>query len=245
MAERLIILDVDGIRVLLLGAYPVGSSPDELLAIMSTLQLAVDPPASAKDARGLPPIGANLGTGAYAFAKGTLDGRTIAVAFRNAEGWSSQGWYLSSPAGDVGQSFLAAWGPNGLPGPIGTVYGDPCRRGGTGTLVAGGGEFLINAILGQRHRTSEPPVKVSIGGYQGVLLESVIGAMDWSTCQGGHAEAWVAAGGTARWIGPNTRQRIYVLDVGGTTLVLEGSYPDGIARDQLFAMMDSIRITLD
>jgi hypothetical protein len=84
----------------------------------------------------------------------------------------------------------------------------------------------------------------SISGYRGTYAE-FDGLSDLSSCPEDRG-LWTTHGGGQRGIfGPDERNRVWVLDVGGRRLVINAFHYDSTtqeARDELDAMIESIRI---
>lgn len=187
-----------------------------------------------------------LGPGTYVFHD--TDGqREIRVAFDGQPGWLGRGWYITSPEGYSGQAALGAWGWGQTWGPIRQVFVDPCERDPATADVGSGVDDMISALLAQHLRDNGDPTDIMVSGYAGKALVSTIQPTSTGSCRGGHLEVWARADGTGRWVSTGMSEVIWVLDVEGTTLVLESSWDQSTPTsyvDQLDAIMRSIAISV-
>jgi hypothetical protein len=139
-------------------------------------------------------------------------------------------WEWESPQEALQYVWPNACVRDRLPDPVGATVGD-----------------LVEALTAQQPRVTKPPTEITIDGYAGVAIETTL-ASDISAADcGGHIEPWRTRGNSQRWLDPGFEQTIWILDVEGSRLVIEGSFaPDatGAARAAVRAMMDSIQFTV-
>lgn len=112
------------------------------------------------------------------------------------------------------------------------VYGDPCRWSTTrparpSTTV----DAFIAAMSAQKSRNATKPVDVTVGGYAGKSITvHVPDDARFDQCDGGTFGFWTAASfpDPARFnTGPGQMDKLWVLDVDGELVVIDGSYYKG------------------
>ena len=137
------------------------------------------------------------------------------------------------------------------------VNPDPCR----GSSVSGlqeyrdpgpGVEQLTRMLSRQPGRVGAAPTPTTLAGFSGRYLELRFPeGFDPSACATGRYEAWVAVdpitrGRTERdWYGADTVDRIWILDVEGTRVIVNPYHDERSFDDQravLDAMLDSLEI---
>lgn len=100
--------------------------------------------------------------------------------------------------------------------------------------------------LGDRDFVSVAPVPVSVAGYDGMYLETVVPDVDFGTCAGGFFESWTSAVGDRRHHqGPGQVDRIWILDVDGYRLVIDAWHMPGSTAEQIETvtrMVDTLTI---
>ena len=150
--------------------------------------------------------------------------------------------------------------PNGMAvdyqwaGGIPYVYGDPCHSQTTGRYVGSTVDSLVAAFVAQKRSTSVTPVDVTIDGFSGKEIDLMVpldikfdAPSSASQCDGSQYLAWGDGSGGGRWNqGPGQHDVLDILDVRGTTTVIQRSfYPANSAADlaELQAIVDSIKIT--
>jgi len=101
---------------------------------------------------------------------------------------------------------------------------------------------------------TSPPSDVTVDGYHGKHLELTVPEMAFDRCDAGDLRSWIAPMDTAKrgdafsgYTGPGYREEFWILDVGGTRLMIAaerspGSPPEDLS--ELRAILDSIRIEL-
>lgn len=127
------------------------------------------------------------------------------------------------------------------------VYRDPCRWSTTrpdtpSTTVDG----FVAAMAAQALRDASAPVDISVGGYAGKSMTvHVPDDADFGTCDQGYFGSWGVAGEStpARYHqGPGQIDKLWVLDVGGTLVVIDIAYYAGTPQtviDELEAIVAS------
>jgi hypothetical protein len=126
------------------------------------------------------------------------------------------------------------------------VVADPCdattfRDPPVGPTV----EDLVTAISSLPWSAVAPPADVAVDGFRGKEFEVTAPAI--SPCVGtDEFEMWVSDTGGATNLGPGERNRLRILDVDGTRIVIAGYYLPGTTSAQdlaeINAIIDSIQI---
>lgn len=139
---------------------------------------------------------------------------------------------------DAGFSVWTVGGVN--PNPCG---GDPLvafqRYPDPGPSV----EDLARALSQQPHRVGAAPRPVTLGGYDGLYLELRFSeGFDPDACATGHYEAWAVVDPLTRGreerfsYGPRSVDRIWILDVEGTRVVVNAHHDERLPGDRLAAI---------
>ena len=129
-------------------------------------------------------------------------------------------------------------------GDFSTVYQDPCQWQGSeieppvGPTV----DDLANALASQAERGDAVPVDVTIGGYDGKLIElSVPPDIDFADCDHGEFRSW-----SGRFHqGPGQVDLVYILDVDGQRTVIDAAYMPSTSeavQAERQAIIDSIQL---
>jgi hypothetical protein len=129
-------------------------------------------------------------------------------------------------------------------GDLATVYTDPCQWQGSEVQPAVGPtvDDLANALASQADRGDAVPVDVSIGGYDGQMIElSVPNDIDFADCDDGEFRSW-----SGRFHqGPGQVDLVYILDVNGQRTVIDAAYMPSTSeavRAELQTIVDSIEL---
>jgi hypothetical protein len=124
------------------------------------------------------------------------------------------------------------------------VYADPChwQAGYVDPPVGPSVDDLATALANQPLRGDSVPIEVSVGHYQGKMVElSVPSDQNFADCDAGEFRSW-----DGRFHqGPGQIDQIYILDVGGQRLVIDTFFMPGTSdadRAERQAIMDSIQI---
>ncbi len=124
------------------------------------------------------------------------------------------------------------------------VYLDPCDARLRGSAYVGPSvDHLANALQGLEGYRTTTPTDVSLAGYSGKYLE-ITAPGDLSGCA--FVRLWrTKAGGNRSVFGPEEHDRIWILDVEGTRLLVKIAYRPGTPESdvaELEQMVESIRI---
>ncbi|HET9416271.1 MAG TPA: hypothetical protein VFP30_01900 [Candidatus Limnocylindria bacterium] len=160
--------------------------------------------------------------------------------------WSSiDGWVLSGPADDGGSSVsIAFWN-------VDQVYGHPCQWEGTLFDPGPGVDELAAALEQVPMRAPTEPMAVELGGRSGTYLEWSVPedlAFDedgnFPECDDdgeGHSDfrSWTGTGwaSTRYQQGPGQVDRLWILDVDGQRLVIDGFSMPGATDEELAEMV--------
>jgi hypothetical protein len=188
-------------------------------------------------------------------ADGPLDPATYAMPFIGAHGpmravvevpdgyFSAGGWVIDDGHGELAPDEygqLAFWGV------VDQVDPDPCHPGPVESVGPSVGE-LADALAAERGRATSVPVRVMLGGYHGLYLETrAKGGLD--RCPDGQHSLLGLRAGDSYWLAddiPGTTDRLWILNVNGRRVVavvqtMRGKTDDpaelvGIARSVEFS----------
>ena len=141
---------------------------------------------------------------------------------------------------------------------VGEVPRDPCHWQDTMSDPGPTVDDLVEALTAQRYRHATEPTDVTLGGYQGRLLELsvpedwvVTGDADFEGCDvepsNDHRDfvSWLGNGEGERYmLVAGQIERVWVVDVDGQRLVVDATYqpetPEDV-RDELMGIVESIR----
>ena len=207
-------------------SVPTASSGAPSTAARTAAQAAMSP--SATPAATLGPAGRQS---AVVIGRGSYPEFSVVVP---------PGWYESGP-------FIVKYAGGG-PGPVlglsvwdvGQVPSDPCHWSTTMRDPGPGVDALVRALVSQAGRRATTPVKVKLAGQSGQYLEwsvpgwTVTGDADFAGCDdpgNGHHDfvSWFATDPEGERYEQVAGQvdRLWVLDVNGQRLVVDGTYsPD-------------------
>jgi hypothetical protein len=214
---------------------------------------AIGPSASGASAVATAP---NIGGDGTALAAGTYTVSLDRIAVSGSklppiqvtvpDGWHSGGWLINQPrAGqDVPPISVQFWVVN-------QVYKDPCHW--QGALLTPGPTVgdLVTALVAQPTRNATQPTDVTLDGYTGKYLEwSVPTAVDFATCDTdggqGYFQSWEGsvidgAGGPRYQQGPGQVDRLWILDVNGTRLVIDAFSMPSATSTERQALLDVVK----
>jgi hypothetical protein len=166
---------------------------------------------------------------------------TFAVA---DEGWVSWGAGVVTTEPDIRDQVGIGFAN------VVNLYEDPCRWVGTALDPAVGPsvEDLVEAFASQQRFRATSPKPVALAGYAGSYIELTIDPnLDFSRCDQGTVHSWIDVKGNSRYYqGPGQVEQLWVVDVAGTRVVIEGSsFPQASEADRhaLAQIIESIRIT--
>jgi len=174
-----------------------------------------------------------------------LDTESARVTFDVPEGWDA--WaYGVSPRGQAPEApdgvGLGYW-------TVDNVYSDSCHwnhalpEPDVGPSVAD----LVDALVAQRGHPSGDPSAVSLDGFAGTQIEMTVPAhIDFARCWNETFLSWSALPEGGRFHqGPGQIDRLWILDVDGSRLVVDAFYYRATSdadREQLFAIVASTQI---
>jgi hypothetical protein len=188
------------------------------------------------------PSGASSGTPAATPSEFTLaiqEWNGIQAVVTVPASWTTGPGYVTDGNSQITGIYLGAY-------PVQNVYGDPCRWQGSlpdpgvGPTV----DDLATALVNQPTRDATA-ADITIDGFGGqvVTLHTPAG-INFADCDGGTFGTWTEAGSDepSRYSqGPGQAEDVYILDVGGTRIVLDASYfPDASSPDNLAELADII-----
>ena len=127
------------------------------------------------------------------------------------------------------------------------LYLDPCHWSQSKTQVPKGASAIAAALSALPGRSGSSPEAVTFGGRLALHVRlTVPGDASIGDCYGHEYRTWnVGAGDPRAQEGPGQIDEIYLVDIGGSTVVLDASYfPETSMADRraLDAMLDSLRI---
>jgi hypothetical protein len=162
-----------------------------------------------------------------------------------APGWTSTGnaiWKDYGPSGTEDGPAIVVW-PGGITG----TYVDPCFDHTLKQPDPTGVAELIAALGEQKGITGSPPVDVTISGYVGQYVATVV-TQDISACDGGMDGFWL-------WDGKNSDRRyvqgtgeinqLYAFDVDGNVFTFDVRLPKATTADdraEVEAMLETLVI---
>jgi hypothetical protein len=201
-----------------------------------------------------------MAPGSWAFYR--FDGqRELRVSFSVDDGWfGHESWYiLNNGDGDpfrADVATLAVWEWSIPQESIGYVWADACIMSSFPDELGPTVGDLVEALVAQEPRDTKPPTDITVDGYSGVAIESIV-ASDIKTSEcGDHLEAWRERGTnqsqaanavSQRWLVPGLEETFWVLDVEGSRLLIEASFgPEASAEDRaaMRRIMESIRFSV-
>jgi hypothetical protein len=190
-----------------------------------------------------------LDAGTYRFdlaqAPTVRDANFPAVRLTVPAGWSNHdGWLVHR--GDIGSAPASVQFWN-----VDEVLGHPCHWKGTETDPGRTVDDLVAAFVAQPLRNATAPVDTNIDGYAGKYLEwSVPADIDFEQCDSDgtdhYFESWTGhMGQSDRYQqGPGQVDRLWILDVGGSRLVIDAFYMPSATdaeRQQISDIVSSLR----
>lgn len=157
------------------------------------------------------------------------------------DGWANvDGWGINARSETPRWTAVTFWDVN-------EVYAHPCGWRGEPLIDPGRTvDGLVEALVDRPMRNATTPVEVSVDGYEGYMLEwSVPTDIDFTSCDEGYFESWTGLGWSSDRCqqGPGQVDRLWILDVNGSRLVIDAMYMPGATeqdREELFAVVDSI-----
>jgi hypothetical protein len=239
--DRIWILDVEGTRLLVKIAYRPGTPDSDVAELEQMVEsIRIRPPeASTPSPTAIPiiPVG-NVPAGTYV----TDTSFPLQVEFTVPEGWeywrvTRDGVGVSKDDGERLPAGFGFW-------IVSEIFPDPCNRYTIGPVDPGPSvDDLASALQSLENYETTTPTDVSLGGYSGQYLE-ITAPADFSDCAG--PQLWWTEDGRGRSVfGPEEHDRIWILDVEGTRLLVTIAYRPGTPDSdvaELEQMVESIRI---
>ncbi len=128
------------------------------------------------------------------------------------------------------------------------VYAEPCRWAGTllDPPIDPSVDGLVAGLTSQKDRHATAPTDVSLSGFTGKYMELTTPArIDLADCDGRRVPEAGSIGGDRGTTEPGQRDLLWIVDVGGTRLVIDSALgPDTTPQDRVdrTQMVESIRI---
>jgi len=124
------------------------------------------------------------------------------------------------------------------------VVADPCRTALRDPSVGPTVDDLVTAVSSLPWSAITPPIDVTVDGFRGKEFDVTAPAS--SPCAGDAFAVWRTAINRMHEIFPGDGNRLRILDVQGTRVVIVGSYRPGITSSRVLAeinaIIDSVRI---
>ena len=193
-----------------------------------------------------------LDAGTYVSIPFEAPNDSISFTFDVPDGWSGAGADLFLATGTEGPDGAAI-----LFTMVTGLYSDPCDADyfGTPDVVVGPTvDDLVNALAEQTAYEATTPVDVTVGGYSGKRVDLQLPSDENPDDQFNQGDRFGAAcrnGGYFLWDGsiyaqgPDNRWHLWILDVDGVRVVIQGQdFPGTSAQDQaeIQDIVESIRI---
>jgi len=131
---------------------------------------------------------------------------------------------------------------------VDSVYSDPCQHV-PGTTLGSSVEDLVDAILAVEELGASQPEPATVDGHQASHMTLTLDPdLDVHSCIG--EEFWIlgSEGSNTRYIPTgysNVVDELWILDVGGTRVVLDGALSDATEQDraELAEIVQSLKFT--
>ena len=166
----------------------------------------------------------------------TVSGLPLSVTVTLPPGWEADGSVVSRSTQDAGTSMSVSVGL------VQSVYGNPCRWRGAVVEVGPTAAELANALAAQPMRRARQAV-VKLGELTAHWITMrVPGDADLASCDEGEFRSWESRAHD----GPGQIDEIYVVDVGGTRVVIDAAYfPDASSEEiaEIHRIVGSMRFT--
>jgi len=160
----------------------------------------------------------------------------IAVSLTLPDGWS-QTWALEKAGVNI--SFWS----------VANISSDPCRWETTllDPVLGPGVQDLVSALEAQVGRTGTTTTPVAVDGHSGQLMDlDWPASLDLLTCDRSEYHLFEGPGGDApRANAIGRHSMLWILDVDGARIVIEGTYPQGggaAERAEIQAIVDTMQI---
>jgi hypothetical protein len=229
------------IAALLTGAVAGCSSGSD--ASRSTDSTSAPPPQLPGGGHGSVKVAA----GTYAvFVHGSPRPGTPTPVIRVPAGYRSAGFAVNAGVGATGHTV--APGARGLSfWEVGSVMSDPCKAGKHGINPGPSVADLAQALSDQPLRAGSDPAPVTVAGYHGLYVETSVPAhIDFAKCEDGYFDSWISTDDGGRYqLGPGQRDRLWILNVNGYRLVIDGWHMPTASQaqiDEITGMVNTLTI---
>jgi len=170
----------------------------------------------------IPSSSEDLKAGTYIFDNSVLGfpGKPFPnIGITVPDGWSSFGYGVHRYTDTSRYLAVSFWS-------VGDVYANGCHWVGTQIHPGPTADDLAAVLAARPLRNASAPVAVSLGEYHGKYLEwSVPVDISFSDCDGGFFRTWTATNGGGRYQqGPGQVDRLWILDIEGSRLVIDVTY---------------------
>jgi hypothetical protein len=187
--------------------------------------------------RGLANVAIPAGTYAVVVEGSQSPGQPMPVIDVPA-GFTGGGFAVSTGLGERGTAAGTAVAPDarGLAfWEVKSVFTNPCATGKSSKDVGPSVADLARALAAQPLRSGSDPVPVKVAGYRGLYVEtSVPAAIDFTRCKDGSFDSWTSTSGDPRFQqGPGQQDRLWILNVDGYRLVIDGWHMPGATPQQV------------
>jgi len=131
---------------------------------------------------------------------------------------------------------LAFWGVQG-------VFTNPCTAGKHAVDPGPSVSDLARALATQPLRSGTAPVPVTVAGYQGLYVETSVPAhIDFTKCKDGYFDSWTSSNGGGRFQqGPGQKDRLWILNVHGYRLVIDGWHMPAATQQQINQITEMVK----
>jgi hypothetical protein len=178
--------------------------------------------------------GVAIPAGTYAVViNGSQGPGQLMPVVRVSAGYTGSGFAVNTGLGDNGTAVasdahgLSFWG-------VQDVYTNPCSAGKYPTTPGPSVADLARALAAQPLRAGTDPVPVSVDGYKGLYVETSVPAhIDFTKCKDGYFDSWTSTSDGGRFQqGPGQQDRLWILNVHGYRLVIDGWHMPGATKHQ-------------
>ena len=234
-ARRRITSNLMATCVVVLLAFGIWTVTADVLDAQTTPVAPAGPTPSPPVLPGAGDAGVAIPAGTYAVVvNGSPRPGQLRPVIRVPAGYTGRGFAVNTVAGDKvaavapdarGLSFWAVQG----------VYTNPCTAGkhpvDPGPSVAD----LARALAAQPLRSGSDPVPVTVDGYRGLYVETSVPAhIDFTQCGDGYFDSWTSTNQDGHYQqGPGEQDRLWILDIHGHRLVIDGWHMPGASQQQI------------
>jgi len=144
-------------------------------------------------------------------------------------GYTGGGFAVNTEAAGMSDARgLSFWAVRG-------VFTNPCTAGRRAIDPGSSIADLAQSLAAQPMRAGTDPVPVTVDGYRGLYVETSVPAhIHFTTCKGGSFDSWTSPNGDARYQqGPGQQDLLWILDVEGHRMVIDGWHMPGATKQQV------------